>query len=132
MTQRQLCDRAKISMDTIRLIENDKAHNLEMKTLKKIAHALDCLVYVNIKVHQRSQNSPKSKPNHISREFPLEYPEAPPLPLRKAKVSGKALWRAVLNVHSYQKNYRRRKYAEQHKVTSGKRDLGIPEDAKDE
>lgn len=128
MTQVQLADRAGVDIQTIWRVENDwpKAANMQLNTIKKIAHALDCHVFINFR--KRSE----SKPSRAEGEFQLLYPEAQPLPERPYKVSGRALYRALSNVRSYQKSYRRRPYHEQHKATSGNRDLGLPEETKDE
>ena len=128
MTQQQLADRAGLNIDTIGMIETShpRGFNPSLVTLKKIAHALDCRVFVTIRPRVT-----KRKPVPGAMECLLEYPEAPVLPKRTHKASGRALFQAGLTARSYLKNYRRRKYHEQHKVTSGTRDLGLDQYEKD-
>ena len=128
MTQQQLADRSGVSLCTIQAIEVDRttACNPQIMTLKKLAHAMDCRVFVTMRPRK------EKKPSRASGGFPLEYPEAPDLPKRTHKATGQARKRALSSVRSYLKNYRRRAYHEQHKATSENRDLGLSEFETDE
>ena len=110
MTQRQLAQRAGMQERIIAAIEggNLSANNMKLNTLKRIAHALDCKLLVNLRPRPLRKGAAC---------LPL-CPELPPLPKRFGKTSGPNLRLAVLHGRSPYKNYRRRKHREPHKETS--------------
>ena len=109
MTQAQLAFRSRMPWRQIAAIEGGdlSANNMKLNTLKRIAHALDCKLLVNLR--------PKPLKNEVGC-LPL-CPELPPLPKRTGKTSGPNLRLAVLHGRSPYKNYRRRKRRESHKET---------------
>ena len=114
MTQAQLAFRSRIPWRHIAAIEGGdlSANNMKLNTLKRIAHALDCQLFVNLR--------PKPLKNEVGC-LPL-CPELPPLPKRTGKTSGPNLRLAELNGRSPYKTVRQRKYREQRKATSEKPD----------
>ncbi len=117
LTQRQLAERSGLSFDTIWRIENEhtKGLNTKLKTIIRIAHALDCKVFINI----------KSRPSNSATEcLPLDH-KLPVLPKRTGKSTELTRRLALLNGRSYGKKYRRRSRHEQYKEISEKQDLEI-------
>ena len=116
MTQAQLAFRSRIPWRQIAAIEGGdlSANNMKLNTLKRIAHALDCKLLVNLR--------PKPLKNEVGC-LPL-CPELPPLPKRTGKTSGPNLRLAELHGRSPYKTVRQRKYREQRKATSEKQDSG--------
>ena len=108
MSQRQLAVLARMSIDKISLIESGKKTNITLDVLRRIAHALDCKLFVTI----------KSKPYKTGEGIPLLSPELPPLPKRKGKTSEIGHLMAAKHGRSYWKNYPRRKRPELHTATS--------------
>src|SRR6266705_2833103 len=117
MTQAQLAFRSRMPWRQIAAIEGGdlSANNMKMNTLKRIAHALDCQLFVNLR--------PKPLKNEVGC-LPL-CPELPPLPKRIGKTSGPNLRLAELNGRSPYKTVRQRKSHEQRKATSERPDLEI-------
>ncbi len=109
MTQRQLAQRAQMQERVIAAIEtgNLSANNMKLNTLKRIAHALDCQLFVNLR--------PKPLKHEVGC-LPL-CPELPPLPKRFGKTSGPNLRLAELHGRSPYKTFRQRKYQKRHKET---------------
>ena len=117
MTQKQLAEIARMEVKTIHLIEkgNMSALNMKLNTLKRIAYALGCRVYITI----------KSKPSRRGVECqPLDH-ELPPLPKRTGKSSVQGRMLAELHGRSYQKNYRRRPRPPRQIETSETPDLPV-------
>ena len=112
MTQLQLCHRAGIVIDTFLKVERDQNLNIETTTLRKIAHALGCRVFVSI----------KKTPSRKVEEYPLSGPELPPLPERTDKISGRARRLAVLHDSLRRKKRRQRKRLLPRKETSETQD----------
>src|SRR6266481_1709811 len=110
MTQRQLAQRAGMQERIIAAIEggNLSANNMKLNTLKRIAHALDCQLFVNLRPRPLKKGAAC---------LPL-CPELPPLPKRFGKTSGPNLRLAELHGRFPYKNYRRRKHREPRKATS--------------
>lgn len=86
MTQRQLADITGIRMETIREIEQDRQINIELSTLRKLAWALQCMIFVNL----------KAKPS-LKAEGECQLPslELPPPPKRRGIISEAARKRAL-------------------------------------
>lgn len=111
MTQQQLADRSGVDASRIGQIERGVmgANNMRLSTLRKIAHALNCQVFINI----------KSLPSFSEGECQPSGPELPPLPERTGKASVEARWRAELNVHYRGKRLDRKLRPVPRKATSG-------------
>lgn len=110
MTQQQLADRARVKLATMVAIERTAPSqlNIRLSTLKKIAHALDCQLFINI----------KSKPCRVGEEcLPLDH-DLPPLPKRKGRTSVQGRVLAAKYGNWPWKNYRRGKRPVRHKETS--------------
>jgi len=118
MTQEQLAFRSRIPARHIAAIESGdlSANNMKLNTLKRIAHALNCNLFVNLR--------PTPLKNEVGC-LPL-CPELPPLPKRTGKTSGPNLRLAELHGRSPYKTFRQRKYHEQRKATSETPDLSDP------
>lgn len=111
MTQKQLADRSGVHITHICMIERGhlSANNMKMNTLRRIAHALNCQVYINI----------KSLPSFSEAECQPLGPELPPLPKRTGKASVVARWRAELNARYLYKKLDRTQRPAPRKATSG-------------
>lgn len=115
MTLKQLATLSGIPEAKLFLIEKSdpKFVNLELNTLRKIAHALDCKIFINL----------KRKPSPLSEEcLPLGH-DLPPIPKLKRKWT-EAGHRLAVEHGSYPwKNYRRKKRQPSPKSTSDKPSL---------
>lgn len=110
MTQKQLADRSGVHISKICKIEqgNLSANNMKLNTLRRLAHGLNCRVYINI----------KSLPSFAVEECQPLGPELPPLPERTDKASVEGRRRAGLILRSpYRKPVRKPRPAP-HKATS--------------
>ena len=111
MTQQQLADISGISLQEVSLLELDKIPNINTITLRKLAHAMDCLVYVNI----------KWKPSKAAGECQLLALDLPPPPKRCGRPSERVLHEAAEVLRYPWKTLHRQRYASRRKGTSGTR-----------
>lgn len=113
MTQTQLSELSRVSQDMISRLENcnTSALNMRISTLKKIAQALGCQIYVNLKV----------RPSQSEAEcLPLDH-DLPPLPKQKRRTTDRHRALVAKYGNSPWKEPPQPKRSSRSKATSGKR-----------
>jgi transcriptional regulator with XRE-family HTH domain len=108
MTQKELSTLSGVHTQIITELETGRKKNFHIDTLRKIALALRCYIFIKI----------RTTPSRFSEDILLSNPELPPPPRLGGKTSGRARWQALSHERSKRKNYRRKPRPSRHIETS--------------
>jgi transcriptional regulator with XRE-family HTH domain len=125
MTQLQLADRAHVNIRNVLNFERDRSTSKQFETLYRIAVALNCYLFINLRM--KAPRYPENRTFPPQAVFPPGLPELPPPPEWKGKASVEARVLAAKVLRYPWRTDHQRQWRARHKATSGKTGKKKPE-----